>query len=156
MEEKIKEIANYYGSVQLVKLLEEVTELQTSLLNVVANCSDEKSVMFKNFATVSECLAKEVKQYCKTCITKNIDFNHILEHKIEYDVYSNLFEEVADVTIMINQFKYLFDKPFYDFLDRQINYKVERQMKRIKKEKEVFKNDSRTRTLHQKIPQQNI
>ena len=127
--ESIKRIAKYYGSIQLVKLLEEVTELQISLLNIVSNAEDDKSVLFKNYAVVSENLKKELKEYIKTSAKNKTDFLNVLELKTEYDEYFNLFEEVADVYIMIEQFKLLFDPQ--RFVEEDISYKISRQLARI-------------------------
>ena len=130
--ESIKRIAKYYGSVQLVKLLEEVTELQTSLLNIVSNVGDDKSVLFKNYAVVSENLKKELKEYIKTSIENKTDFLNVLELKTGSREYFNLFEEVADVYIMIEQFKLLFDPQ--RFVEENISYKISRQLARINKQ----------------------
>lgn len=130
--ESIKRIAKYYGSIQLVKLLEEVTELQISLLNIVSNVEDDKSVLFKNYAVVSENLKKELKEYINTSIENKTDFLNVLELKTEYDEYFNLFEEVADVYIMIEQFKLLFDPQ--RFVEENISYKISRQLARINKQ----------------------
>jgi len=49
--------------------------------------------------------------------------------------YENFADELADVQIMVNQFKTVFGS----VVDARIEYKIKRQLKRIKKEKKEQK-----------------
>lgn len=52
----------------------------------------------------------------------------------EYDVKSEIMTELADVLIMCEQLRLMHSIPLCE-LEREINYKVDRQLKRMKEKK---------------------
>lgn len=61
--------------------------------------------------------------------------NYIYKDENKYQDREHITEELADVTVMLKQFQY-----YYDITDEQVEnimvQKIERQLKRIEKEKE--------------------
>ena len=68
---------------------------------------------------------------CSELITEVCKFREGLDDANKfYDVH-NIFDEIADVEIMINQLKIMFD--CFGEVEERIDYKINRQLERIAK-----------------------
>ena len=89
---------------------------QSESCNTIANHYGKDSQVLVAIEEMSE-LTKELCKY----------FRH-------YDRREQIIEEVADVEIMLEQLKFLFD--VHTEVSNEIDYKLERQMRRIEQERE--------------------
>ena len=113
LETKLKTIADHYGlEIQSIKLAEEAAEFSASLIKVVG--FDRLS--FDEFIKDG----------------KNEGYFDRFSDKAR----EKMVEELVDVIVVAEQVKYLLEKePEFKTIERLMTEKVNRQLKRIKKEK---------------------
>lgn len=98
----------------------------------ITKCDDlriEQIATHYGFTSQADMLTEECAEYM-------VALNKLRRGKPE--AYDNIKEEVADVLIMARQLRYLLG---YDDIDRIINEKLDRQMRRIEDEKECSRAD---------------
>ena len=91
-----------------------------------------RGIMEEELKTIAEYygLESQLRQLAEECSELAVEANHSARRG---SVTVRLIEEIADVEIMLDQIRYLAGIQESDVLETRF-YKIERQMKRIKKE----------------------
>lgn len=91
-----------------------------------------RGIMEEKLKTIADHygLENQLRQLAEECSELAVEANHSAR---KGSITVRLIEEIADVEIMIDQIRYLAGIQERDILETRF-YKIERQMKRIKKE----------------------